>query len=113
MKYRSLTKFFFKDALIVFLVYDITKRESFDEIRKYWYEQVKEGGTENVIIGIVGNKCDKVGEGVVSENEAREFATSVGAEFGLISASENSGIDDLVLRLVNKYLNVVKENGKS
>ena len=34
-KYRGLTKIFYKDAKIVILVYDITKRQSFDEIKKY------------------------------------------------------------------------------
>ena len=35
-KYRSLTRFFYKDSPIVIIVYDITKRESFEGIRDYW-----------------------------------------------------------------------------
>ena len=49
-KYRSLTKFFYKDAAIAVLVYDITRRNSFDEVRKYWYEQLKTCGEKNLTV---------------------------------------------------------------
>jgi small GTP-binding protein len=47
-KYRSLTKIFYKDAGIAILVYDITRRETFEEIKKYWYYQVKESAPKNI-----------------------------------------------------------------
>lgn len=47
-KYRGLTKIFYKDAKIVILVYDITKRQSFDEIKKYWYNQIKDNSSEEI-----------------------------------------------------------------
>ena len=109
-KYRSLTKFFYKDADIAILVYDITNRKSFEEIRDYWYNQVRTTGINNPIIGFIGNKCDKVDEAVVSENEARDFAACSDAEFGLTSAVEDIGLDDLLLRLGTKYLNVMKKH---
>jgi small GTP-binding protein len=108
-KYRSLTKFFYKDIDIAILVYDITNRKSFEEIRDYWYNQVRTMGMNNPIIGFVGNKCDKVDEAEISENEARDFTACSDAEFGLASAVENIGIDDLLLRLGTKYLNVMKK----
>ena len=102
-KYRALTKIFYKDASIVILVYDVTKRETLEEIKNYWYNQVKNEGMQNVIIGIAGNKCDEGDKEIVSANEGREFARSIGAEFELTSASGNIGIDDLILRLAGRY----------
>lgn len=49
-KYRALTKIFYKDASIAVLVYDITRRESFEELKKYWYNQVKEHAQKNISI---------------------------------------------------------------
>ena len=46
-KYRALTKFFYKDALIAILVFDITRRDSFEEIKNYWYQQLKNYGEKN------------------------------------------------------------------
>ena len=47
-KYRALTKIFYKDAGVAILVYDITRKESFDEIKNYWYNQIKEFAPKNI-----------------------------------------------------------------
>ena len=47
-KYRSLTKIFYKDAGVAILVYDITRKESFEEIKKYWYNQIKDFAPKNI-----------------------------------------------------------------
>ena len=103
-KYKALTKFFYKDAAIAILVYDITQKQSFESIKSYWYEQVKENGEKTVVLGIVGNKSDLYEQEEVSENEAREFAQSIGAIFALTSAKMNTGVDALFEDAGNKYL---------
>jgi small GTP-binding protein len=47
-QYRSFTNLFYKNAKIVLLVYDMTNRKSFENIKNYWYKQVKENTMENV-----------------------------------------------------------------
>ena len=94
-KYRALTKIFYKDAGVAILVYDITRKESFDELKDYWYNQIKECAPENIVIGIAANKCDLYDNEQVSEDEARNFANEIGAVFKLTSASTNQGIEDL------------------
>ena len=46
-KYRSLTYIFCKDIDVAILVYDITKRETFEQIKNYWYPLVKEYAPKN------------------------------------------------------------------
>lgn len=41
-KFRSLTKIFYKETSVAVLVYDITRKESFEEVKNYWYHQIKE-----------------------------------------------------------------------
>ena len=48
-KYRSLARMFFKDATVVLLVYDITNKNSFVEIKNYWMDLVKENGPKQII----------------------------------------------------------------
>ena len=103
-RYRALTKFFYKDAAVCILVYDITKRKTFDNLKSYWYEQLKENSGKNIVVGIAGNKCDLYEEEDVPENEAREFAESIGAVFELTSAQNNTGINELFLNCGYKYL---------
>ena len=47
-RFRSFTNIFFINAKIVVLVYDVTNRRSFEEIKKYWYQKVKEKTTKDV-----------------------------------------------------------------
>ena len=94
-KYRALTKIFYKDAKVAILVYDITRKDSFDEIKNYWYNQIKESAPKDIVIGVAANKCDLYDNEAVSEDEARKFADEIGAVFRLTSASTNTGIEEL------------------
>ena len=47
-KYRSLTKVFYKNANVIVLVYDITNRKSFEELKKYWIKEIKINALPNV-----------------------------------------------------------------
>ena len=104
-KYKSLTKFFYKDAAMVVLVYDITRRESYDNLKNFWYKEIKEHGEKDIILGIAGNKSDLYDDEAVPEKEAREFAESVGAIFTLTSAQNNSGVNKLFENIGKKFLN--------
>ena len=103
-KYRAITKFFFQNAKLVILVYEITRRESFDNMKNCWYPLIKEHADPDIVIGIAGNKSDLYLEEDVPEKEAKDFAKSIGAVFKLTSAQNNSGIDDLFKELGIKFL---------
>ena len=40
-KYRALAKVFYKNAAVCILVYDITRKTSFEELKKYWINEIK------------------------------------------------------------------------
>ena len=103
-KYRSVAKMFFKDAAVALIVYDITSKKSFDEIKKYWMNLVKENGPKKVIMYIVGNKYDLLEQEAVKEEEAREYARNEKVSFWLTSAKDSTGIDELFDEIGKKYL---------
>jgi small GTP-binding protein len=103
-KYKSLTRIFFKGAKLAVLVYDITRNDTFENMKNVWLKEIKEHADEDIIIGIAGNKSDLYDEEKVPEEEARAFAKSIGAVFSLTSAQNNSGINELFKNLVKKYL---------
>ena len=47
-KFRSLTRFFYKDAAIAILVYDITRKDSFEELKSYWLSQINQFASKNI-----------------------------------------------------------------
>ena len=102
-KFRSLTKHFYKDAYIVGLVYDITNKNSFDEL-KGWYNDLKQNGEKYTVLAVVGNKTDMFENEEVNEDEARKYAESIGAEFQLVSAKTGQNVNLLFEKLVRVYL---------
>ena len=103
-QYRSLGKHFYKDAYIVGLVYDITRNDSFEELKNVWYKDLKLYGEKYTTLAVVGSKSDCYEQEKVSESKAREFAKEIGAIFQLTSSKENNGITELFENLVKAYL---------
>ena len=77
-RFRSLIPSYIRDSKVAIVVYDITRRKSFDFIDK-WIEDVKnERGEDNVILCVVGNKSDLVNERQVSLEEGEKKAKMLG-----------------------------------
>ena len=103
-KYRSLGKHFYKDSFIVLLVYDVTLRQSFENLKKIWLEDITNFGEEYKVLAIVGNKCDLYEKEVVSEEEARQFAKENDAIYMNVSAKKGTNIKELFNACFQKYL---------
>ena len=102
-KYRALAKIFYKDAKVIFLVYDITDAKSFNELKSYWHGVVKANGDSDAIIAIVANKNDLYDNAQVKNEEGEEFARSIGAIFQSTSAKSDSGITTLFDNVGQKF----------
>ena len=103
-RYRSLTKLFYKDSNAAILVYDITRHETFDELKNYWINQIKESTNTNIILVIAANKSDLTEKEEVDEATARQFAEELNAIFCKTSAKDSIGIDDLFFNIAKKYI---------
>ena len=103
-KYRSLTRIFFQGAKLAILVYAINRKDSFENLKNVWLKELKDHADKNVVLGVAGNKSDLYEKEEVPEQEAREFAKSIGAIFCLTSAQSNSGIEELFEEMGKKFL---------
>ncbi len=102
-KYRALAKIFYQDSKIVILVYDITNKNSFNELKNYWYEKVKENSSSDVIFAIAGNKCDLYEKEEVEKTEGEKFAKEIRAIFHETSALNSNGINELFTDIAMKF----------
>ena len=102
-RYRSLTKIFYKNALAAVLVYDITRKQSFEELKNYWIKQIKESAPENIILAIAANKSDLLDREQVNEDEARNFAKENNALFYETSAKNSIGVNELFIGIGKKF----------
>ena len=109
-KFKALTRIFYKNSDVAILVYDITRKESFEELKNYWYNEIKDNSPNNCIVSIAANKFDLYNEEKVSEDEARKFAKEKGLMFRCTSALTAEGIDDLFRDIGSKYLDNKNKN---
>jgi small GTP-binding protein len=117
-KLRHLTKLFYNDSKIVVFVYDITVKDTFEQLKSYWVKDVDEKLGKDIVKGIVGNKIDLFINEQVTEEEGEEFAKSVGAKF-LTTSAKTEGpkkFEDLLTQLLEEYLTknggIKKDNSK-
>jgi len=103
--FRSLNKLFYQDANIIIIVYSIDDEHSFEEIKNYWMDDVKEKGSENKVIAIFGHKSDLYLNEEVNEEEAREYAEKNAAKFFLTNSTQDGikGIQDNIDTLIKMY----------
>ena len=108
-QYRSLTKIFMKGAKIVIFVYDITRKETFDQL-EFWIDNTREVLGDKPILGIIGNKSDLYDKEVVKEELAEEYAIKKGIPFSLTSAKTPKTFSDFLEELVKKYIIKLERN---
>ena len=102
-KFRALTKIFIKDSKIVILVYDITRKESFNELN-YWLKMIQDILGEEPILGICGNKSDLFVKEQVKEEEVKKYSEEKQIPFKLTSAKNPLSFNKFLEDLVKKYL---------
>ena len=112
-KYRSLAKIFYQSAAVALLVYDITRLQSFNEIKKYWSQEIKINSPENIILAIVANKSDDYLNQQVSHDEGKALAKELNAIFQPTSAKFGKGIDDLFHLIAEKFVDPSKNISES
>ena len=117
-RYRSVTKMFYKDADIAVLVYDITNKDSYDELKNYWVEQVKDSTRKGTNLVIVANKSDLIEKEQVDEDEARNYSRTINASFFVVSAKDSISVGELFKEIVKKYtgsknVSIIDENDES
>ena len=103
-RYRSMAKIFYKDAKVIVFVYDITSQPTFDGLKNYWYQQIKNYGEKDAILAVVANKNDLYGDQIVSDEDGQKFADEIGAIFQSTSALSDSGIGKLFDHIGKKFI---------
>ena len=93
-QFRSITRTYYKNTVCAIVVYDISNRDSFDNVIN-WIEDCKLNSPKSVFITLVGNKCDLEEERQVSTEEGSEFATRYGINFFETSAKNTVNIEEL------------------
>lgn len=111
--FRSIIRCYYRNSAGVILVYDITNRQSFNNV-KFWLNEIKNYTSDNTSIILVGNKCDldtsftdNISLREVSENEGKELANEYNLLFIESSAKNSYNIDNIFTILSNNIINKI------
>ena len=111
-KYRHLIKNYYNGSNGILLIYDITNRNSFDDLN-YWLEELKKNcNLNNLYIYLVGNKTDLEKKRQVSYDEAKNFADMRKIPYIEISAKTGDNIDKLFNNFIKGTIICIIEQKK-
>ncbi len=71
--FRSITRIFYRGAHCVFLTYDITREDTFNNVVD-WMKEVKQHANADILIYLIGNRADLEDQREVPKDRAIEFA---------------------------------------
>ena len=93
--FRKLVLQMAENKVCALIVYEIDKRESFENVTK-WIEDLKKYAPKTISIVLIGNKCDLTEKREVSENEGREFAEKNGMLFFETSTKTGKNVEEVL-----------------
>lgn len=88
------------------LVYDMTKRQSFDHMAR-WLEELRGHADKNIVIMLIGNKCDLGTLRAVPVEDAQEFAERENLYFMETSALEATNVESAFMRILTEIYRIV------
>ncbi|XP_075224537.1 RAS oncogene family member Rab10 [Lycorma delicatula] len=108
-RFHTITTSYYRGAMGIMLVYDITNEKSFENIVK-WLRNIDEHANEDVEKMILGNKCDMDEKRAVSKERGEAIAREHGIRFMETSAKANINIEQAFNDLAEAIL--VKTAGR-
>ncbi|KAK3083718.1 hypothetical protein FSP39_001986 [Pinctada imbricata] len=105
-RFRSVTHAYYRDAHALLLVYDVSCKSSFDNIRA-WLGEIYEYAQEDVVIMLIGNKADITTERVIGIEDGERLAKEYNVAFMETSAKTGMNVD-LAFMAVAKDLKMKK-----
>jgi small GTP-binding protein len=109
-KFRSLIPNYIRGSSLIFLIFDITNKTSYDNIPE-WIKFITDIDNNGNII-LVGNKIDLKEKRVVNKEEAEKFSQEKKYEYFEVSAKEGTNIDNMIYKSISGLPIFKKINGE-
>ncbi|KAK8290367.1 hypothetical protein V6Z11_D07G253600 [Gossypium hirsutum] len=106
--FRSITRSYYRGAAGALLVYDITRRETFNHLAS-WLEDARQHANPNMAVTVIGNKCDLSQRRAVSKEEGEQFAKDYGLSFLETSARTSQNAEEAFIMTAAKILQNIQE----
>ncbi|XP_057524012.1 ras-related protein Rab2BV-like [Amaranthus tricolor] len=107
-RYRAITSAYYRGAVGALLVYDITKKQSFDNVVR-WLRELRDHADANIVLMLVGNKSDLRHLRAIPEYDGQLFAETEGLVFLETSAFDSTNVDNAFQRILVDIYQVIRK----
>ena len=90
-RFKTLPASYYRGTHGIFLVYDVTEKDSFNNLN-FWLMEIEKNANKNVLKVLIGNKTDLEDKRVISYNQGKEFADIYGLKYIETSAKKNMNV---------------------
>ncbi|XP_014524022.1 ras-related protein RABA4d [Vigna radiata var. radiata] len=104
-RYRAVTSAYYRGAVGAMLVYDMTKRQSFDHMVR-WLEELRGHADQSIVVMLIGNKSDLASLRAVPMEDAEEFAQRENLFFMETSALESTNVETCFLTILTEIYRI-------
>lgn len=106
-RFRAVTRSYYRGAAGALMVYDITRRSTYNHLSS-WLTDARSLTHPNTVIYLIGNKADLEAQRDVSYEEAKQFADENGLIFLEASAKTGENVEEAFLETAKKiYQNIL------
>lgn len=102
-RFRTITTAYYRGAMGILLLYDVTNAESYENIRN-WMANIEENAAETVNKVLVGNKCDLTAKRKIDINQGQSLADEYGIPFFETSAKTNENVEEAFTRITRDIM---------
>ena len=106
-KFRAITRQYFKNSEGVFLVFDLTNKDTIKKLN-LWLRDIKDNIDNDFFVFLIGNKTDVKDRDITISEEAKQFANEKKISYYEVSAKTGSGIYNIFEKMANKLINKEK-----
>ncbi|CAI9778743.1 unnamed protein product [Fraxinus pennsylvanica] len=107
-RYRAITSAYYRGAVGALLVYDVTKRQTFDNIQR-WLQELRQHADSNIVIMMAGNKSDLNHLRAVADNDGQTLAETEGLSFLETSALEAYNVDKAFQSILTEIYHIISK----
>ncbi|WOL14922.1 hypothetical protein Cni_G23703 [Canna indica] len=107
-RYRAITSAYYRGAVGALLVYDITKKQTFDNVQR-WLRELRDHADSNIVVMMAGNKSDLTHLRAVSESDGQVFAEKEGLSFLETSALESHNVEKAFQTILTEIYHIINK----
>lgn len=107
-RYRAITSAYYRGAVGALLVYDITKKQTFDNVQR-WLRELRDHADSNIVVLMAGNKSDLNHLRAVQEDEGQALAEKEGLSFLETSALEAYNVEKAFQIILTEIYHIVSK----